>query len=178
MFQSGDSEPEAELNRTRWCLNGEGREPSFGGAKAMDEPGHIKPGRLFWAGPLTIGVSVVAVVLIRTLAVAILNPDEKFMPLTKETPTFDTVLFGGCAVIAFFSMSRYSLEPIREYRSLAWKVLLFSFVPDIALATLHWFGGGWPEALALMTMHIAVWAICVTMLPALVAPNHHPAKLR
>jgi hypothetical protein len=128
---------------------------------------------------LTIVVSVVAVLLIRTLAVTILNPDEKFIPLTKEgVPTFDTAFFGGCAVIAFFSMGRYSLEPIREYRSLAWKVLLFSFVPDIALATLHWFGGGWPEALALMTMHIAVWAICVTMLPALVTANRHLPILR
>jgi hypothetical protein len=138
----------------------------------MDEPGHIKLGRVFWAGPLTIVVSVAAVLLIRTLAVTILNPDEKFIPLTKEgVPAFDTAFFGGCAVIAFFSMCRYSLEPIREYRSLAWKVLLFSFVPDIALAALHWFGGGWPEALALMIMHIAVWAVCVTMLPALVTPK-------
>jgi len=68
-------------------------------------------------------------------------------------------------------MGRYTLEPTREYRSLAWKVLLVSFVPDIALAMGHWFGGGWPEAVALMAMHIAVWAICVTILPGLVAPN-------
>lgn len=29
-------------------------------------------------------------------------------------------------------------------------------------------GGGWPEAFALMTMHVAVWAICATFLPWLV----------
>jgi hypothetical protein len=144
--------------------------PRIRGAKAV-EPAQIKLGRLLWAGPLIVVISVGAVLLIRALAVTILNPDETFMPLTKEAPTFDTAFLGGCAVFAFFCMGRYSLEPIREYRSLAWKVLLVSFVPDIALATLHWFGGGWPEALALMTMHIAVWAICVTMLPALVTPN-------
>jgi hypothetical protein len=143
----------------------------------MDEPGHIKLGRLLWAGPLTIVVSIAAVQLIRTLAVTILNPDKKFIPLTTGVPTFDTVFFGGCAVITFFSMSRYSLEPIPEYRSLAWKVLLFSFVPDIALATQQWFGGSWPEALALMTMHVAVWALCVTMLPALVTLNRPFPKL-
>jgi len=110
-----------------------------------------------WAGPLTLFISVAAVLLIVVLAVTILNPDAKFMPLTKETATFDTVFLGACAVFAFFCMGRYSLEPIREYRSLAWKVLLVSFIPDIALATMHWFGGGWPEAFALMTMHIAVW---------------------
>ncbi len=137
----------------------------------MDEPAQIKLGRLLWAGPLTVALSVVVVLLIRTLAVAILNPDAKFLPLTTETPISDTAILGACAVFVFFSMGRYSLEPIREYRSLAWKALLVSFGPDIALAILHWFGGGWPEALVLMAMHIAVWAICVTMLPAFVASN-------
>ena len=108
----------------------------------------------------------------------ILNPTRSLCLSQKGPPTFDTVLFGGCAVVTFFSMGRYSLEPIREYRSLAWKVLLVSFGPDIALATLHWFGGGWPEALALMTMHIAVWAICVTILPAFVTPNQRLMKSR
>jgi hypothetical protein len=135
----------------------------------MDEPAHIKSGRLLWAGPLTIALSVAAVLLIRTLAVAILRPDAKFPPLTIEAPTFDTVFFGGCAVFAFFSMGRYSLDPVREYRSLAWKALLVSFLPDVAVAMGHWLGAGWPEALALMAMHIAVWAICVTMLPMLTA---------
>jgi hypothetical protein len=75
-------------------------------------------------------------------------------------------------------MGRYSLEPVREYHSLGWKILLVSFGPDIALATLHWFGSGWPEALTLMRMHVAVWVICVTMLPALVTPNRRLPKLR
>jgi hypothetical protein len=63
------------------------------------------------------------------------------------------------------------LEPVREFRSLAWKILVVSFVPDIGLAMQHWFGGGWPEAVALMSMHIAVWAICVTILPTLAVSN-------
>ncbi len=144
----------------------------------MDEPAQIHLGRFLWAGPLTVALSASAAFLIRTLAVAILHPDAKFLPLTKEIPIFDTVFFGACAVLVFFCMGRYSLEPIPEYRSLAWKALLVSFVPDIAVATLHWLGGGWPEAFALMAMHIAVWAICVTMLPACVAPNARVAKSR
>ena len=152
--------------------------PELPRSKAMDEPAQIKLGRFLWAGPLTIVVSVVAVLLIRTLAVTILNPDERFLPLTKGISVFDTVFCGGCAVFALFSMARYSLEPIREYRSLALKVLLVSFGPDIALATLHWYGGGWPEALFLMAMHIAVWGICVTLLPAFVTPNSRLPKSR
>ena len=123
--------------------------------------------RLVWAGPLTILVSVAAVSLIRLAAVAILRPNEEFVPLTPGPPVFDTVVAVGAAIIVSARIWSDSLEPAREYRSLAAKVLFVSFAPDVALAALHWFGGGWPEAFALMAMHVAVWAICVTMLPAL-----------
>ncbi|MGA8594141.1 MAG: hypothetical protein WB676_05295 [Bryobacteraceae bacterium] len=88
--------------------------------------------------------------------------------------TFDTVVAATCAVLVFLAKARYSLEPVREYRALAAKVLVVSFVPAIALAVLHGFGGGWPEALALMAMHVAVWAICVTLLPALTMTGGGP----
>src|SRR4051794_35956254 len=144
----------------------------------MDEPTQIKVGRLLWGGPLTVALSVVAVVLIRTVGVAILHPSAKFAPLTLQVSTFDAAFFGACAVFAFYSQCRYGLEPIPEYRSLAWKVLLVSFVPDIVLALSHLFGSGWPEAFVLMTMHIAVWAICVTMLPIVVAPGGRVTNFR
>uniref|UniRef100_Q022K1 Uncharacterized protein n=1 Tax=Solibacter usitatus (strain Ellin6076) TaxID=234267 RepID=Q022K1_SOLUE len=92
----------------------------------MDESAQTKPGRFLWAGPLTVAVSVVAVGLIRTLAVAVLHPDARFLLLTLEPPVFDTVFLGACAVFVFLCMGRYSLDPIREYRSLAWKALLVS----------------------------------------------------
>jgi hypothetical protein len=140
----------------------------------MTEPGggseRIDLKRFLWAGPVTVLTSALAVLLIRTAAVTILKPAPAFLPLSSETPIADTVMLGTAAVFVLLSMCRYSLEPIREYRSLASKVLLVSLVPDIALAIGHWFGGGWPEATALMLMHVAVWAICVTMLPCLVAP--------
>jgi hypothetical protein len=105
--------------------------------------------------------------LIRLAAVSILHPKEEFMPLTPGPPVFDTVVAVGAAVVVFARIWSDSLEPARDYRSLAAKVLIVSFAPDVALAVMHGFGGGWPEALALIAMHIAVWAICVTMLPAL-----------
>jgi hypothetical protein len=55
-------------------------------------------------------------------------------------PIFDTVLFGGMAVFAFFRMCCYDLDPIVGYRSLAWKCLLVSFLPDVVLAIDHRFG--------------------------------------
>ena len=123
--------------------------------------------RLVWAGPLTILFSVIAVSLIRLAAVSILRPNAEFMPLTPGPPAFDTVVAVAIAIFVFARIWSDSLEPAREYRSLAAKVLIISFAPDVALAVMHGFGGGWPEAFALMAMHIAVWAICVTMLPAL-----------
>jgi hypothetical protein len=115
--------------------------------------------------------SALAVFLIRTIAVAILEPAASFLPLSMETPLSDTVALSAAAVFVFLAKCRYALEPVREYRALALKALAISLLPDAALAMLHWFGGGWPEALALMAMHVAVWAICVTILPGLMATN-------
>jgi hypothetical protein len=120
---------------------------------------------------MTVALSVVAVLLIRTIGVAILKPSPRFLPLTMDYPISDTTFLSACAVFVFFRIGTYSLEPISHYRSFAWKVLLVSFVPDIDVAMLHWFGGGWPEAFVLMTMHVAVWAIYTMMLPALIASN-------
>jgi hypothetical protein len=142
------------------------------GAHGEDHTSHgeglVDLKRLLWAGPLTVLTSVLAVLLIRAAAVAILKPAPAFLPLSLETPVSDTVMLGAAAVFVFLSMCRYSLEPIPEYRALAAKALAVSLFPDIALAIGHWFGGGWSEAFALMTMHVAVWAICVTILPGLV----------
>ena len=128
----------------------------------------LRLNRLLWAGPVTVLASVVAVSLIRTVAVMLLKPAPTFLPLNVDYPVFDTALFGTAAVLVFLGKCRYSLEPIAEYRALAAKALAVSFLPDVALAVGHWFGGGWLEALALMTMHVAVWGICVTVLPGMV----------
>ncbi len=123
---------------------------------------------LLWAGPLTLLASVIAVMCIRIITVHILNPDPDFQPLRVAPPILDTVLFGGAAIYVFFRMCFSSLDdPAIRYRALAWKVLVVSFAPDVLVAIRHSWGAGWPEAVALMTMHIAVWALCVTMLPSL-----------
>lgn len=132
----------------------------------------LRLNRLLWAGPAAVLASVVAVLLIRTVAVRLLKPAATFLPLTLDPPLMDTVMFGTAAVLVFLGKCRYSLEPIAEYRALAAKALAVSFLPDVALAVGHWFGGGWPEAFALMTMHVAVWGICVTVLPGMVAMKH------
>lgn len=124
--------------------------------------------RLIWAGPLTVLASCLVVLSIRAAAAAILKPDPGFLPLTLKPPIIDTVWGAGAAVLVFHAMCRDTPDPVNKYRALAAKALAVSFLPDLWLAIQHGYGGGWPEASALATMHIAVWAICVTLLPRLV----------
>lgn len=148
-------------------------------APAQDDQSNnrVDPTRALWSGGLTLLISVIAVTCIRLIAVRVLNPDADFQPLTVSPPIVDTVLFGGAAVYVFFRMCLYSFDdPTARYRSLAWKVLIISFIPDIAVAVQHWYGGNWPEAIALMAMHVAVWALCVTMLPAAARGRRSPPK--
>ncbi|HEX4310221.1 MAG TPA: hypothetical protein VHZ25_09355 [Acidobacteriaceae bacterium] len=125
--------------------------------------------QFFRAGVLTALVSVGVVQLIRIVAVAILHPSARFVPLTLFPPTFDTAIGVAGAVFVFLQIAENAARPIRTYRKIAAGVLLVSFAPDIAIPMRHVPGAGWPEAFALMSMHVAVWAICVTMLPRLVA---------
>lgn len=119
------------------------------------------------AGALTVFGSIVAVLIIRAIAVAILHPNPRFEPLTIGPPIMDTVIAATIAVLVFLKVAEKSLRPVRTWRRIAIVVLIVSFWPDVGLAQAHRFGG-WPEAYALMAMHVAVWALCVTMLPALV----------
>jgi hypothetical protein len=135
----------------------------------MSDSPELKLDRLRWAGPLTVLASALAVTVIRAIAVAMVRPDARFLPLNPALPVFDSVVFASAAVLLFGKFCRYNAEPIREYRRLAARILLISFAPDILIGLRRWFRGGWPEAIALMAMHVAVWGICVTLLPAAVA---------
>ena len=110
------------------------------------------------------GVSV-----LREIAVVLVQPDARYIPLLRPFPIFDTVVLSTAAVLVFARFCRDNSNPIADYRRLAVRILLVSFVPDVLLAVTHAFGGGWPEAFCLMAMHVAVSAICVTVLPAAVA---------
>jgi hypothetical protein len=146
---------------------------------------HLSPSiqlrRLNWVGPLTVLSSVAAVHFVRLVTVAMLHPEPTFLPLTVLPPTVDTVVFVTLAVFVFHRVAAgrglrgplwgllgtrfFTLEPVRAYRTIALRILLISFLPDIALALSH--RAAWPYAFALMTMHIAAWAVCVSMLTKL-----------
>jgi hypothetical protein len=136
-----------------------------------DESRHVDSRRMLWLAPLTTVASVVAVSTVREVAIGVVHPSARFLPLTPAPAVLDTIL--GCvgAVLVFVMLVFYP-ESVRTYRRVAAGVLFLSFIPDVLLATSHDMGGGWPEASFLMIMHVAVWAICVTLLPGLSMTSH------
>jgi hypothetical protein len=123
---------------------------------------------------LTIAATVVAVLAVREVAVRMLHPDPAFTPLSLGSPIVASFVCTVMAIYIFAGMASYP-NPVRTWRRASGVVLILSFAPCLLLAILHIMGGGWPEAAALMTMHVVVWAICVTLLPWL-ALTKHPGK--
>ena len=127
----------------------------------------IKLGRLWWAGPLTILASMVGVLIVRVIAVAILQPNPTPMSLGWVLPPLFTFILVTGAVLVFALVARFATNPIRTYQIIAFVFLLVSLLPDIGFARSTMPGASWPTAIALMVMHVAAWAICVSMLPKL-----------
>jgi hypothetical protein len=130
-------------------------------------PSPIQFRRLLWVGPLTVVASVVAVLIIRVIAVALLKPPPEFMPLSWGSPIFFSAILVTGAVLIFALLVRFSSNPIRIFQIIAVVFLLLSFIPDIALATSEMPGANWLTALALMSMHVAAWAVSVGLLTKL-----------
>ena len=123
--------------------------------------------RLWWVGPLTILASILGVLIVRVIAVAILQPDPTPMSLGWVMPVIFTFVLVTGAVLVFALVSRFAAKPIRTYQIIAFVFLLISFLPDIGFARSPMPGANWPNAIALMIMHIVAWGICVSMLSKL-----------
>jgi hypothetical protein len=132
----------------------------------MESEREIESPRFLCVAALTVALSVIAVLVVRAAAIRILHPNPRFEPLALGPPIFDTVV---CVIVAIFVFLKVSSYPkcIRLWRCVATAALALSFLPDVLIARSRSWGGGWPEAGALMTMHVVVWAICVTVLPGL-----------
>jgi hypothetical protein len=123
--------------------------------------------RLIWLGPLTILASILGVLIVGVIAVAILRPDPAPMSLGWVLPTLFTFVLVSGAVLVFALVARFAKNPIRTYQIIAFVFLLISFLPDIGFARSPMPGANWPNAIALMIMHIVAWEICVSMLSKL-----------
>jgi hypothetical protein len=128
--------------------------------------GEIESPRFLWVAALTAVISVAAVIAVRAWAIRILHPSSAFAPLASGPPIVDTLL-GVVAAIFVFLRVASNPNGLRLWRYVSTAALVLSFAPDVWLATSHQMGGGWPEAFALMLMHVVVWAVCITLLPRL-----------
>ena len=113
---------------------------------------------------MTVAAAVIAVLAVREVAVRILHPDPAFTPLSLGSPIIATIVCTVMAIYIFVGLASYP-NPVRTWRRTSAVVLILSFAPCVLLAVAHLMGGGWPEAFALMAMHVVVWAVCATLLP-------------
>jgi hypothetical protein len=124
----------------------------------------VDPGKLWWLGPLTILASIIGVLIVRILAVALIQPDPIPMSLGLVLPPGFTFILVTGAVFVFALVARFTSRPVRIFQIIAFGFLLISLLPDIGFARSPMPGANWPNAIALMVMHVIAWSICVTML--------------
>jgi Family of unknown function (DUF6069) len=123
-------------------------------------------GKVLWIGPLSIGVTILADLLVRTIAVAFFGVPDSFVYLQAPFLIGSIAFFGVLATLAFALVARFARRPVRFYRLLASVALLVSFLnPIMALSgqfpvvgmNIHIF---W----TMIVMHIVAALIMVSLL--------------
>ncbi len=124
--------------------------------------------RLLWVGPLAIIAATLANVVLQQIAVAVLNPDPGFIPLTFAAPIVFTVVGVLGAVIVYAIIGRFSRQPVHLFRRVALVALVVSFIPDILMLITGFNPGTTAANVAVLAlMHVVAWAIAVGMLTRL-----------
>jgi hypothetical protein len=98
-------------------------------------PSPIAFGKLFWVGPLSIGVTILADLLVRTIAVAFFGVSDGFIYLQAPILIGSVTFFGVLATLVFALVARFARRPVHLYRIVASLALLVSFLnPIMALS--------------------------------------------
>ena len=120
--------------------------------------------KLWWVGPLAILAAIVGVLIVRTIAMAILPPP--YAPGLAMAPISIVLTLVLCtgAVLVFALVGRFAKNPIRTYIIISAVFLVISFLPDIAVVSAPFPGAGWPYSITLMIMHVVAGFITVSML--------------
>jgi hypothetical protein len=127
--------------------------------------------KLYWVGPATVAGAVLVVKVMQLVATALLVPRER-SPLSSEEPSIFTAILVSVAVLVFAIVGHQSSTPVRTFPRIALVALLLSILPELALGFGLIKGEGWPLAIVFTLMHVAAWAVTVTMLTRLTArPN-------
>ena len=129
----------------------------------------IEMKKLWWVGPLTVLSAIVGVLIIRSIAMAILPlpyaPGLEMIML----PIVLTVILCAAAVAVFALVGRFAKNPVRTYIIISSIFLLVSFLPDFGVASAPFPGAGWPYSITLMSMHVVAGFTTVYMLIKLTA---------
>ena len=120
--------------------------------------------KLWWAGPLTVLSAIVGVLIVRTVARAILPPPYAPGLAMVMLPIILTLVLCTSGVLVFALVGRFAKKPIRTYLIIASIFLVISFLPDIAAVSAPMPGAGWPYSITLMVMHVVAGFITVFML--------------
>ena len=130
--------------------------------------GEVNLRRLYWVGPATVAVSVLAVWIVQQIGLAILpRPLPRFSGsvLNSNEPAVLTAVLVTGAVLTLPLAVDWSTNPLRSFRRLALGVLIVSCIPNV-IGLLS--GRGVDVGmLALMVLHVVAWAVTVTMLTTL-----------
>ena len=110
-------------------------------------------GKLFWVGLLSIGVTVLADLLVRTVATTFFGVPERFVYLQAPFLIGSIAFFGVLAILVFALVARFARRPVRLYRLLASIALLASLLLPIMALSGHSPAPG-------MTLHI-FWTMIV-----------------
>jgi uncharacterized protein DUF6069 len=120
--------------------------------------------KLWWAGPLTVLLAIIGVLIVRTIAMTILpEPYAPGLSMIMLPIVLTLVLCTG-AVIVYALVGRFAKKPIRTYLIISSVFLIISFLPDIAAVAAPFPGAGWPYSITLMIMHVVAGLITVFVL--------------
>jgi hypothetical protein len=126
-------------------------------------------GKLLWVGLLSIGVTVLADLLVRTVAIAFFGVPERFVSLQAPLLIGSIVFFGVLATLVFALVTRFARRPVRLYAILASIALLVSFLnPIMALSGLFPVPGmNLPIFWTMIVMHCVAALLMVSLLTRL-----------
>lgn len=128
----------------------------------------IEVRRLWWVGPLTVIVAVLANLLVRAIGQALFEVSPEFDPFQVPQIAFLTAVGVGSGVVVFAVVTRAAQRPLRTFRIIAAVAFLLSLIPDVILLVMQPFPGTTAPAVAtLMVMHVVATAITVLMLERL-----------
>ena len=92
---------------------------------------HVALHKLIWVGPLTIVATIIANLILRTIAVSLFRIPETFQYLQASYIIGSSIVFGLLALLAFVLVNRFARRPIHFYRILALVCLCISFLSPL-----------------------------------------------